>query len=227
MDHSLLRNFMHWDDILSFRKLEGEPLHELWWRFNSLLMQCQTSEIRVQNFWNASTEVMVLKIEECLINSFQVVWYNNPMKKKPISLITWLGSIRRQKGPRLFWTVGLAGPLIRKGHGARSNYQRKYRYNPHHMRRRKKKQSGGHIVEELFLIHHKVEENDRVLKEIKENVLTEPYDNLSFHVHLSTRVPNGLSVVFSLPKATKRVALWQWGKLQKWNLSGTCVVPWR
>ena len=70
-----------------------------------------------------------------------------------------------------------------------------------------KNQKGGKFEEVLSLILHKVKDNKRVLKEIKENVLTEPYDNLSFHVHLSTRVPNGLSVVFSLPKATKRVAL--------------------
>lgn len=44
------------------------------------------------------------------------------------------------------------------------------RYIATHERRKSKKYEGGQLQEILSLIVHKVEENDKVLKEIKENV---------------------------------------------------------
>uniref|UniRef100_M1D9R1 Integrase core domain containing protein n=1 Tax=Solanum tuberosum TaxID=4113 RepID=M1D9R1_SOLTU len=49
--------------------------------------------------------------------------------------------------------------------------KKKDRYISPHERRRTKKQEGGQIEEVLSLILHKVKEHDRVLEEIKENVL--------------------------------------------------------
>lgn len=65
----------------------------------------------------------------------------------------------------------------------------------------------------LLLIHHKVEEKDRVLTEIRENVLilnqkclnTKPNDNLSFHVHSVATILNRPGVVLSLPKKIRGV----------------------
>uniref|UniRef100_M1DPT1 Retrotransposon gag protein n=1 Tax=Solanum tuberosum TaxID=4113 RepID=M1DPT1_SOLTU len=45
MDHPPLKMMMLRDNILSFNKLEGESVYELWQRFKALLQQCPTHGI--------------------------------------------------------------------------------------------------------------------------------------------------------------------------------------
>uniref|UniRef100_M1DTI1 Uncharacterized protein n=1 Tax=Solanum tuberosum TaxID=4113 RepID=M1DTI1_SOLTU len=49
-------------------------------------------------------------------------------------------------------------------------YKNKDRYIPPHEGRKSKEYEGGQVQEILLLILHKVEEHNRVLKDIKENV---------------------------------------------------------
>jgi len=64
--------------------------------------------------------------------------------------------------------------------------KKKDMYIPPHQHRRMKKQEGGKIQEVLSLILHKVKEHDRVLEEIRENVLmlNQMTPSYSMFIHL-------------------------------------------
>ncbi|KAG5571855.1 hypothetical protein H5410_061621, partial [Solanum commersonii] len=78
--------------------------------------------------------------------------------------------------------------------------------------RRTKKQEGGQIKEILPLILHKVEEHDRVLKEIREDVLMLNQMTNSHFMFIQL-------LESQMDQSKKKCCLVKKGKPHKWNLS--------
>uniref|UniRef100_M1DTE5 Uncharacterized protein n=1 Tax=Solanum tuberosum TaxID=4113 RepID=M1DTE5_SOLTU len=171
MDHLPVEVMRFWDNILTFKQLEGELFHKSWLMFKALLIQCPTHEI---------PDLLLL---ECLYRSL------NSRSKGLIDQLIPGGLMRHsdetatklhdlvantnketKKDQHLVILLGQMDTLAQKIEELEVLSKKKGRYIPPHKRRKSTDNESRRIEDTILIILQKLNEQDRVLEEMRENV---------------------------------------------------------
>uniref|UniRef100_M1DHL6 Uncharacterized protein n=1 Tax=Solanum tuberosum TaxID=4113 RepID=M1DHL6_SOLTU len=144
----LKKNLMLRNGILSFNRVEGESVHELRRQFKALVHQHPAHDIPERGF----IQLPYAKAAHLLDHMAKTI----KKKEKDQGMATLLEQL---------------DDLAQKVNDLEVLSKGKYKYIPPHKHQKTKEKQGYKIEEVLLLILHKVDKHDRLLEEIRENVM--------------------------------------------------------
>uniref|UniRef100_M1DVW0 Retrotransposon gag protein n=1 Tax=Solanum tuberosum TaxID=4113 RepID=M1DVW0_SOLTU len=168
MEFPLLEVMMFRDHILTSKQLEGERINEEWGRFKELLVQCPTHEI---------LDIVLLDCFYRYLGPGNKVLTDQlipgGITQQPYVIAAHLldhMAEEQEKGFMLAALMTQMDELAKKIVEIEVQCKRKDKYIPPHERRRPTDNEGKRVEGMCSIILHKVNEHDRLLEEMKENI---------------------------------------------------------